>query len=186
MKNFLLRNVRTVQEMIFSYSYIQDIGKTYNRNVLLQRNATGSQWVGKISKSLQEKGVDFRDLNERALLAYRLAQCVRHGVVAPKIVSEKRISGLDVAAIPTKIDDRVCLTPFTGIALPEFLQCGQLHEIKNREAIFDNVVFNVWIGNYDRKDGDYVVSGDKKVHFIDYHLYGPGFTSDTLLSIGAY
>ncbi|MBI2552428.1 hypothetical protein HYW17_03980 [Candidatus Uhrbacteria bacterium] len=186
MSAFSFRNIIKLKGWLFDYSYLQDIGKTYNRNFLLTRNLTGSRWVGKISKSLLEKGVDFRDLNSRAMLAYRLAALVGHKVLAPKVIPVKRISGLDPADIPDKIDDKVFLTAFDGVAIPEFLNSGQLRDLKNLEEIFDNLVFNIWIGNHDRKDGDYIVDRDKTVYFIDYHLCGPGFKSDYLLSLGAY
>lgn len=178
--------VKRIKERLFCYSYIQDIGKTYNRNFLLKRNITGSRWVGKISKSLLEKGVDFRDLNSRAVLAHRLAALVKSKVLAPKVIPVKRVSGLDQLDIFQRIDDFVSLTAFRGISISEFLEHAQLKDKKIFGEILDNFVFNLWIGNYDRKDGDYIVDDDNDVYFIDYHLYGPGFISDRLLSLGAY
>ena len=186
MKDVFFRIIRKIAAFLFGYSYGHDIGTSYNRNFLLTQNCTGSRWVGKVSRSLAGKGVDFRDLNARALLAYRLAALVHHAVVAPRIISAKRISGFDVKSIPNRIDDLVFLTPVRGMAVPEYLKRGQLRDIGNIGDVYDNLVFNVWIGNYDRKDGDYLVGDDHAMRFIDYHLYGPGFRSDDGLSLGAY
>src|SRR3989338_4752828 len=131
MNSFISRNIRRLKELLFYYSYIEDIGKTYNRNFLLKRNLTGARLVGKISKSLLEKGVDFRDLNSRAMLAYRLAALVKHKVLAPQVIPAKRISGLDLADISQRIDDLVFLTAFRGISVSEFLNHRQLSDIIN-------------------------------------------------------
>ena len=176
-----------LKRLLFYYSYIQDIGGSYNKNLILKRNLTGSQWVGKVSVSLLEKGVDFRDLNQRAFLAYRLAKLVKNKVLKPKIVPFWRISDISLADIPKKIDNNIFLTRFRGISLSRFLnEGGKLQDIKNINEIFDNFIFNLWIGNYDRKDSDYTVGDDKKVYFIDYHLWGPGFKKNADLSLGAY
>ena len=58
--------------------------------------------------------------------------------------------------------------------------------INNIEKVYDNIVFNLWIGNYDRKDQDIIIDNKNNLFFIDYHLWGPGFLKDFSLCLGAY
>lgn len=158
---------------------------SYNRNILVTRNLTKTKWVGKISKSLREKGVDFRDLNERAVLAFRLAGGVGLPILPYRIVLASRIHGLDLSRSPHRISDNVFLTRLYGQPLPQYLEHQPLTDIRNVADLYANIVFNVWIGNYDRKDEDYLVQDDQ-IRFIDYQLWGPGFGSDPNLALGAY
>lgn len=168
------------------FVYLRSLGQTYNVNIVVKDSESGTLWVGKISRTLTKKGVDFRDLNSRALLAERLAKLVDHPLVHGRIISSRILTGFDVSTVPDRIDDTIFLTPISGKPLPTFLQRSSISNLKNPEAILANFVFNAWIGNHDRKDADYIVAQDRRVTFIDYQLCGPGFIGQPLAAIGAY
>jgi len=169
-----------------SFEYINEIKNAYNRNFLVYDKKDGVQWIGKISKSLQEKGVYFDDLNSRAILAQRLSILLDLQFPEYKLVLSRKIGGLVLDASTKVVSDNVWLSKYAGITLPEFLVNNSIGEIKNIDKFFENIVFNLWIGNYDRKDYDCLVNENGYLSFIDYHLWGPGFYQDNSLALGAY
>ena len=73
------------------FVYQKEIGKTYNRNFIVNKIGSREKWVGKISKSLEEKGVYFSDLNYRAILANRLANILNIPMPDYRIVEREKI-----------------------------------------------------------------------------------------------
>ncbi len=169
-----------------TFKYEHEVGITYNRNFVVRRISDGARWVGKISNSLKEKGVDFRDLDDRAALAHRLAHLLDLPLPRFEIASASCVDGLDLNTSPMRINDTIWLSEYSGVPLPEYLQNAALGAIQNMQDLWHNIAFNVWIGNYDRKDGDYLIDEGGRLSFIDYHLWGPGFYTGDLLALGAY
>ena len=73
------------------FVYQKEIGKTYNRNFIVNKIGSREKWVGKISKSLEEKGVYFSDLNYRAILANRLGNILNIPMPDYRIVEREKI-----------------------------------------------------------------------------------------------
>jgi len=169
---------------ILGFNFINIISGSYNINFVLERNFVKSKWVGKISRKIRYQ---FVDLNSRALLAFRLSKLVDAGIPTTKIISDKRINFSSQFVQPKdKIDDKVCITKYIGINLEDFLKENQIEKIKNLPQMFENFVFNLWLGNYDKKDSDYVVSLDGLLFSIDNQLLGPGFKENNAIALGAY
>lgn len=169
------------------YIFEKRFSDSYNTNLLVhEEDNPNSKWVAKISKLLSP--VDFRDLDNRALLAYRLASLVNIRTVEPKVVSLDQITGFDSQKAPDKINNSAFLTRYVGPDLREFLNLGgkSIEVIKNKEEILRSFVFNLWIGNYDKKTNDYLIDKNDEILSIDYQLNGPGFVSNSRLAIGAY
>lgn len=178
---------KKISKFLFGYNVVEEIPGSYNKNFKLKRIITHSLWHGKISISLQSRGVDFKDLNNRAFLAFRLSEIVKAGLPKKsRITPINRIVFPNTSVIPTDaIDDNMFITKFEGDKIEKFLSSHRLSDIKNLNQMFENFVFNLWIGNYDKKDNDYVVNNKRIVFSIDYQLLGPGFKSDDSLALGA-
>tara|TARA_B100001142_G_scaffold329610_1_gene393579 strand:- start:1582 stop:2430 length:849 start_codon:yes stop_codon:yes gene_type:complete len=166
--------------------FIKKIGNTYNQNFYVNDKKSNSVWVGKLSKTLVKKGSNFFDLNERATLANRLMEYLNIPTPVSKIVDSNSIKNLFDYNSEDYISDKVWLSIFSGVTLSEFLKTNSFKDVKNLDIIFDNIVFNLWIGNYDRKDQDILVDQNNNLTFIDYHLWGPGFKKNSDLCLGAY
>jgi len=95
------------------------------------------------------------------------------------------VQELDSGAI---IQNNILLIRYHGISLHNFLKLSPLESIINLKEVIGNFAFNLWIGNYDRKDDDYSVDSRLYACSIDYSLSGPGFVEDLShsVSIGAF
>lgn len=172
---------------LFGFNFIEEILGHYNQNFVLERAVSHSQWVGKISKSLHNCGVNFKDLNSRALLAFRLSKLVDAGIPQGKVVPIKRVSFPDNFTVsPEAINKRIFITRFEGENITSFLKSHPIHEVVNLNQMFENFVFNLWVGNYDKKQDDYVINSDRTMFSIDYQLLGPGFRNDNSKALGAF
>ncbi len=196
---------KRIYNFFFGYTFrdvIEDEG-SYSKNVLLQRNISQSYWVGKLSRTLQHKSkrstgeiyrriVDFTDVDHRALLGFRLAKYVGLKSLKTKIIFHSNIEGFNFLSIDYKrIDNQVFLSKYNGVALSKYLVDNNFHSIQdsdivNKDEVVKSFVFNLWIGNYDNKEGDFLVNDNKELLSIDYHLSGPGFVSDPTLALGAW
>lgn len=164
-----------------------------NFNLLLREAATGDLWVAKffLNGHIFQEG--YADLNDRETLAWRLAclidTCIPEMCLVPLNRIEfsygfnNLIEGLGSKVILQK---SVLLTRYAGITLHNYLKLAPLDSIVNLDELTKSFAFNLWIGNYDRKEGDYSVNQDCRGYSIDYSLCGPGFVDDLDLSIGAY
>ncbi len=179
-----------------TYYFEGQIGGSFNFNARLRCDRDSSLWVGKLSRSLVrdvplEDGsvyhftVDFRDLDARALLAYRLAPLVGIRTLPTEIIPVGRVVGLPALRF-NPLSENVFLTKFGGMSLGEYLKTNSLSSIKDLDDIFPIFVFNMWVGNYDKKSGDYLVSPDCRLVSIDYQLSGPGFQNGSQYSLGAW
>lgn len=177
----------------------------YNTNILLERNFNHTLWVGKISRSLPKilpnyfgsgkdyiRTVNFCDIDDRAILGFRLAKLLGLKTIRAKIIPDSLIKSFDFNLIVhPRVNNNIFLTEYRGISLPEYLATHsfnsiQTSDIKNKEEIIKSFVFNLWIGCYDSKDTDYLVDNEKNLISIDYHLSGPGFLASPKLSVGAW
>ncbi len=169
--------------------------------IIKEKLSTGSHNVNFIAynKDIQEDGwvvkvsiktrAGFKDLNERALLAYKLSLLAGVRLPETHIMKMDQVSGLEPfrEAIKERVNDEVTITKYSGVPLTNFFQDEHtLKDLDDFEEIFRSFVFNVWIGNYDRKAEDYLISTNKQITSIDYQLCGPGFQKDMDLAIGAY
>lgn len=196
-----------IRDFLFGYTFLKliDGGQFYNTNILLRRNLTNSLWVGKISRSLPKvmpdyfgsgkdyvRTVDFRDVDDRAKLGFRLAKLAGLRVLNNKVVSDQSVFGFDFGSINySRISSNLFLTEYRGVSLPKYLEVRGFtnilsSDIKNKDEILKSLVFNLWIGCYDSKDTDYLVDDEKRLVSIDYHLAGPGFVSNPKLAVGAW
>jgi len=196
-----------LENHLFGYDYLSPLapGESYGTNIKAKRKLTGSQWAGKISRALpihlenfSERGapyvrtVDFRDLDDRATLGFRLAGLAGLKTLKTRIVHHRQISGLDFASIPhDKVSQNVFLSEFKGQSLTDYLKTNgfasfESSDIANKDEAIKSFVFNLWIGNYDNKDRDYLVDENKNLISIDYHGSGPGFVSNPDLALGAW
>ncbi|MEW5746316.1 MAG: hypothetical protein AB1805_12865 [Nitrospirota bacterium] len=176
-----------------TYEFVEELAGGTNLNFIIRERATSAVWACKIFKNSKSFAKDHADLNDRAVLAHRLA--MKTGTCVPEV---RLIDASQVAFSPafdtfltryaedTIMQRKLLLEEFGGLALENFLKIAKLSKIRNLEQVLHNLVFNVWIGNYDSKEHDYVVNNDLICHSIDYSLTGPGFVDDYSLSIGAY
>lgn len=178
--------VASMRSFVFEKEFIG----SYNLNFLAhEKDAPNSHWVVKVSKNTR---AELGDLNERALLAYRLAHLAGVRVVETELAHLNQCEGLDVLSpegvktLSLRMNDTVTLTRPCGISLGAFLRSHTFEEIKNFDEILRGFVFNLWIGNYDRKLEDYVVNEAGEISHVDYQLSGPGFLDDPEVAIGAY
>jgi hypothetical protein len=164
---------------------------SYNLNFYLEGDGL---WVGKISKSLRLSGVEFRDLDARAVLAWRLSllagSCLPETVLIPLRDLEqtplfnaiyKNLDGTEYFK-----NRSILATRYQGIRLEDFLAYSPIDQIRNLDQLIGNFVFNLWIGNYDKNDDSYVVNDDLIGYSIDYNLSGPGFWAGPRLALGGY
>jgi hypothetical protein len=199
--------IRTTKNYLFGYTFIEQVamGESYSTNIKIKRNLNGSLWVGKIARALPDRienfkkrgtpyvrTVDFRDQNERAILGFRLARLAGLRYLKTKLTDADLIKNFNFSLVPySKISNKIFLTEFKGQPLTSYLRghafvCFASSDIKNKEEAIKSFVLNLWIGNYDNKDRDYLVDENKNLISIDYHLLGPGFQSDINLAVGAW
>ena len=74
--------------------YIKELGNAFNRNFIVEDGTDKTKWVGKISRSLDEKGVWFNDLDQRAILADRLLNILKIPTPSNKLIHNGLIHGL--------------------------------------------------------------------------------------------
>jgi len=199
--------MKKIKNYLFNYTFIKELtpGKeSYNTNLKLQRNLDKSFWVGKIFRPLPDilenfysegkhyiREVDFRDLKHRAILGFRLAKVAGLKSLKFKTIPLKRIINFDFNTVKhDRIDNSVFLTEFKGVSLAKYLssKCFTFEgsDIKNKNEVIYSFVFNLWIGNYDNKDEDFLVDEDKNLISIDYQVLGPGFLDNFKLALGAW
>jgi hypothetical protein len=168
---------------------------SFNLSFILEEIGTANKWVGKVSRNLNAFKLDFKDLDERAILASKLAKLTETKVPEAKYISEKEIipSELKAAIIAQAKnpefqynENKILITQYKGKSLPQYLKEKGEGKIKNLNDIIKSFVFNLWIGNYDKKDKDYVVTNSGEAYSIDYNLCGPGFRNDDISSIGYF
>lgn len=160
--------------------------QSYNKNLLIHELKNPAQkWVGKVSKPLAP-WANFRDLDDRAILASRLAKLVKIDMPEMKVVKGEQILGFDSFESLEKINDNIFLTKYWGINLLEFLKTNKAKDILNFEKLYDFLVFNLWVGNYDKKTEDYLIDKNGNLATIDFQLSGPGFTDDPDAAIGGW
>ncbi|HPL63524.1 MAG TPA: hypothetical protein PK587_07140 [Syntrophales bacterium] len=73
------------------------------------------------------------------------------------------VQELDSGAI---IQNNILLIRYHGISLHNFLKLSPLESIINLKEVIGNFAFNLWIGNYDRKDDDYSVDSRRYREFL--------------------
>jgi len=199
--------IQKLKSYFINYTFLEPLaaGESYSTNIKIRRNFDKSIWAGKISNPLPAvienfrgtgkpyiRRVDFRDLDHRAILGFRLARLADLKNLKVKIIPLKRVENFNSASIShQKIDDNIFLTEFKGQSLTRYLQSNafptfEASDIQNKEEVIRSFVFNLWIGNYDNKDKDYLVDENKNLISIDYHLLGPGFKDDSRLALGAW
>lgn len=173
------------------YKFVGGLDGNYNKSFFIRLNISRSLWVAKISHTLPPTA-NFKDLNQRALLAYKLSLLVDTPIPKTKILklnqieySPDLIEFLDTIKSET-IKDGILVTEFRGIPLSDFLKVHSVSDIVNFTEILENFVFNLWIGNYDKKNADYIIDQDNRVWSVDYNLLGPGFNTNKNLALGGY
>jgi len=165
---------------------------SHNPLFYLRHNILPGLWVAKISEDLSSapRRNCLGDLSHRGLLAYKLSKLVGTPIPKTKIIYLNQIRfdpNLNMTLNQlnkTYSKDGILISKFEGVSLGNYLKMERLEKIANLDEIVLNSVFNLWIGNYDKKDGDYVVTQSGKAYSIDYNLSGPGGFEDTSLSLG--
>jgi len=132
-----------INNRLYNYQQLNqlEIKGSYNESHYLKNQLSKKLWVGKISKKLPGK-LAFPDLNQRALLAYRLSKLVKTPLPKTKIVKNQT--------------GEILLTDFKGVDMHRFLKLYSIDNIKNKDELLENFIFNLWVGNYDKKDSDYL------------------------------
>ena len=152
---------------------------SYNLNFLLQNKFTKSLWVGKISKKVKPVNEQFEiyDLDQRALMAYDLAKLLNIPMPKIKYIDLQNIlnSKFLLSNIGNSNDyhdyNKIIISRFSGQPI-SILEDNQIKKI-NRSDLLKIFIFDCWIGNFDKKDSDYIVDSNKKIWTIDYQLWGP-------------
>ncbi len=134
-----------------------------------------SMWVGKISFKLSvinDPNVsDVPDMDQRSMLAYQLARVLDIKVPEIKMIrldaiegSKKILDNID----PSKNND------FTSITVSKCVgkRVSNISEA-NKNDLLRLYIFDCWIGNLDKKIGDYVMDKWGGIWGIDYQLWGP-------------
>ncbi len=188
----------------FSYTLLGPVNvrEAWNTHIKVRKNADDSLWEGKILRPLsccienfQNTGkprirFEFYDLHQRAILGFRLAELCGLKSLRSKIISAGSICGFEKINFGyDRMDDNVFLTEFGGVPLSEYLaefSGMESSDIANKEDAILSFVFNIWIGNYDNKESDYLVDEEKNLISIDYNLLGPAFRYDQRLSLGSW
>lgn len=176
------------------FEFVNIIEGAHNINFILKERIANSLWIGKISKNLKNQNANFIDLDNRAILAYRLGEKLKTCIPTTKFINYSQIkfsSSFDEFLKSIKPDsvlmrDKLLITRFEGVTLSNFVKYSEINKIKNLRQILNNFIFNLWVGNYDKKDQDYVINNNLVCRSIDYNLSGPGFLSDKKLALGAY
>mgnify|MGYP001273411858 CR=1 FL=1 len=146
------------------YVLRKEISNTYNENFIVMDIESKDIWVAKLSRSLDEKNVFFTDLNDRAILANRLGFILNIPMPEYRMVNVSNISNLNVNSFSNLISHTVWLSRYAGITLKDYLaeNNNKIGSLKNIDSLLDNIGFNVWIGNYDRKDVDILVDREDR------------------------
>lgn len=167
---------------------------SYNQNFLLE-DAKGEKWVAKVCRSLHHFNLDFRNLDDRTILAARLAKIADFKIPECKFVKENEIkdcSRKEELVSKLKSGDylynpeKILLSKYMGMPLPQFIALHGLKKISNLNELVNCLVFDLWIGNYDKKDSDYVVTHSGIAYSIDYNLFGLAFKDNNEDSIGYF
>jgi|SRR3989344_1891813 len=146
-------------------------------------------WTGKICRRITphivgQENSDVFDLNERALLAYDLATLLAVRIPHHKLVQFGRIGQRE----PLDAIDKKEFYPFENILLSKVvgrsLQKNDYPHI-NINDLMTIFVFDCWLGNFDKKDDDYIIDERGGLMTIDYQLWGPVDDSGTTLGFCA-
>lgn len=191
-----------LRKYLRGYKFLKQLakGKSYCTVILVRRNLTRTLWAGKISRALpvtlpnfRDSGkdyirtVDFQDVDNRAALGFRLAGLAGLRTLKTKIIPANLVEGLDLQTIPyPRSSNNIFLSEYKAESLPDYVAHSSFDSIKNKEEIVKSFVLNLWIGNYDNKDGDYLVDSNSRLTSIDYQLSGPGFKDNPTLALGAW
>lgn len=176
------------------FEFVNIMQGAHNISFILRETLTNFLWIGKISKNLKERNVDFIDLDDRAILTYRLGKKLKTCIPATKVINYNQINFSplfneflkSIKSDSVLMQNKLLITKFKGITLSNFLKFSEINKIKNLRQVLYNFVFNLWVGNYDKKNEDYVIDNNYFCHSIDYNLSGPGFHTNKKLSLGAY
>ena len=156
----------------------KDFTDSYNYNFFVLDKETEEEWVGKINKRLKDictKGnPDIYDLNERALLAFDLANLVSINLPETKQVGIDSISNRSILEKINKAE----FYNFRNIILTRYVRGVVISKLKDESTIplsgvVPLFVFDSWIGNLDKKEDDYILDTKNKLWSIDYQLWGP-------------
>lgn len=170
---------------------------SHNVSFLLFNRWSQQFWFGKINRHVKMHHVHFIDFPHRAILAFRLSKICCEPVAKSKLINEQEISASNEKDLFfSKVQqekgilydpNNILISKYAGIPLNDFLELnnGKIERIKNLDMIIKNFVFNLWVGNYDKKNNDYVVNNKGFCYSIDYDLCGPGFIENNRLSLGA-
>jgi len=159
-------------------SVIKD--SSYNFNFLLQKKLINSLWVGKISKKVKMVNKEFEiyDLDQRALLAYDLAKLLGVSMPQTKYINLHDIANNEFLLSETEDKkeeyhnySKIVITRFCGQSIKS-IQDNLLEQI-DRSSLLKIFIFDFWIGNFDKKNEDYLIDNSNKLWTIDYQLYGP-------------
>ncbi len=175
-----------------SYEYMGILSGGTNVLFLLRERDSSTLWAAKIFRNSKSFLPGHADLNQRALLASRLA--VEVCTCAPEM---RLVDFSEIGFTPdfdhmlddvhdVIIQDRLLIVRHSGITLHNYLKIAPISSIANLDDVIRNFVFNLWFGNYDKKADDYIVDNELICRSVDYSLSGPGFVPDDHLSIGAY
>ncbi len=168
------------------YVFERQIGQSYNVNLLVhEKENINNKWIAKVSKKLAP-WASFKDLDERATLASRLAKIANVSLPDFKLEKTSTIEGFNFDDILDRINNNVFLTKFKQSDLRNYLINSKFENIKNIKEIYNSFVFNLWIGSYDKKTEDYLINNENEIVSTDYQLSGPGFISDPEASIGGW
>jgi hypothetical protein len=161
-----------------------DIGLNY---LLTLKDAHGNKLIGKITGSLDGDLFNTKliDFNQRALFIYNLFQKFGLPTLFPKIVSIEQLSA-NKSNFQNRINDEVFIRRYVA---ESFDNCNQKRQERliemNIDSILKMIVLHVWVGNYDKKSDDYLVTEAGKIISIDHQLSGPHPQYEQK-SIGAY
>lgn len=176
------------------FRFLDFINGSYNTNFILKERFVDNFWIGKVSKNIKRFGFNFIDLDDRAIIAYRLGKKVDERIPDTKYIDFNQIESTSLfdeflTAIRSNealLHGRLLVNKFSGITLSAFAKFSNIEKIKNLNQALTNLAFNLWIGNYDKKDRDFVVDNNLICWSIDYNLSGPGFPTDKKFTLGAY
>ena len=99
----------------------KELDNAFNKNFVIYDENKSDIWIGKLSRSLKEKGVSFSDLNNRAILAHRLMNLLDIPFPEYKIIKSDNIEGLFQYKISDYISSDVWLSKNYGTTLDVFL-----------------------------------------------------------------
>ena len=134
-----------------------------------------TEWIGKITKKLSTiDALDVYDLNQRALLAYDLSRLL--GTFIPQTAMIPFASIGATADLKDILSDSRQFYDYSMVLMSRRLSTRATVddlELLDRTAILRTFIFDYFIGNFDKKDDDYVIDVDGQLWSIDYQLWGP-------------